>query len=192
LNDYGQSRVPTGLSNVVRIAAGRYHSLALLGNGRVMAWGRNDQGQATVPSDPPRVMAIAAGETHSLALLANNQVVCWGGTDGQSETPTGLTGVAYLAGGPTRSLALRVHQTRILSVQRTANNTLQWTIAALDGSAITQDRLPQMLVQKTSGFTAGEANWQMIYPGVTLAGGRLSVTYSNAEPAAVYRVIEWP
>ena len=38
-NDSGQTNVPSGLSNVVAIAAGGYHSLALTAEGRVVAWG---------------------------------------------------------------------------------------------------------------------------------------------------------
>ena len=40
-NDSGQTTVPAGLSNVVAIAAGYYHSLALTSNGSVVAWGYN-------------------------------------------------------------------------------------------------------------------------------------------------------
>lgn len=81
-----------GLSEVTEIAAGDHHTLALLANGTVMAWGGNEQGQlGTGPTDlGPRqvpapvpglthVVAIAAGQTSSLALLANGTVMAWGG-----------------------------------------------------------------------------------------------------------------
>lgn len=45
----GQTTVPSGLSNVVAIAAGGEHSLALTADGRVVAWGYNSYGQTTVP-----------------------------------------------------------------------------------------------------------------------------------------------
>src|SRR3989442_5378246 len=35
----------TSISNATGVAAGQYHSLALLKDGRVFAWGTNDQGQ---------------------------------------------------------------------------------------------------------------------------------------------------
>ena len=38
-NDYGQCNVPAGLSGVVAVAAGAYHSLALKADGTVVAWG---------------------------------------------------------------------------------------------------------------------------------------------------------
>ena len=57
------------------IAAGFAHSLALLKDGRVVAWGcddsehSNDAGQCRVPASARNgVIAIAAGDRHSLAL----------------------------------------------------------------------------------------------------------------------------
>jgi len=38
-NTWNQTNVPAGLSNVVAIAAGGYHSLALKQNGTVAVWG---------------------------------------------------------------------------------------------------------------------------------------------------------
>ena len=78
-----------GLSGVVELAAGDGHSLALLSNGTVMAWGLNSDGQlgdgttsdrsAPVPvSGLSDVVAIAAGGYHSLALLSNGTVMAWG------------------------------------------------------------------------------------------------------------------
>ena len=58
------------------IAAGDYHSLALKGDGTVVAWGcanGADEGQCSVPSGLSRVTAIAAGEYHSLARVEYNQ-----------------------------------------------------------------------------------------------------------------------
>src|SRR5436190_529197 len=75
------------ITNAVSVAAGNYHSLALLKDGRVFAWGKNDQGQlgnATTKStsDPVQVtnltnaVAVAANELHSMALLADGMVRC--------------------------------------------------------------------------------------------------------------------
>ena len=44
-----RQRCPAGLNNVVAIAAGGYHSLALTSDGTVVAWGRNYEGQTTMP-----------------------------------------------------------------------------------------------------------------------------------------------
>ena len=89
-NGYGQTDVPGGLSNVVAIAAGEYHSLALTAEGTVVAWGDNDYGQTNVPSGLSNVVAIAAGGYHSLALTAEGRVVAWGDNGyGQTNVPAG-------------------------------------------------------------------------------------------------------
>jgi len=48
---YGQTQVPSDLSDVIAIDAGKSHNLALHSNGSVSAWGKNDEGQSTVPND---------------------------------------------------------------------------------------------------------------------------------------------
>lgn len=81
-------RVP-GLSGVTAVAAGREHSLALLADGTVRAWGRNNFGQlgdgttadraVPVPVTGVRTaVAIAAGWRISAALLADGTMVAWG------------------------------------------------------------------------------------------------------------------
>jgi hypothetical protein len=65
--------VPSGLSRVTAIAAGTFHSLALKGDGTVVAWGCAAAaafGQCRMPSGLAGVTAIAAGTFHSLALVA--------------------------------------------------------------------------------------------------------------------------
>jgi alpha-tubulin suppressor-like RCC1 family protein len=88
--------IVSGLANVIAIAAGGSHALALLNNGTVMAWGLNSDGQlgdgtstgptifcvnhapcsptpipVTTPNRTPlsNVEAIAAGDAFSLALV---------------------------------------------------------------------------------------------------------------------------
>jgi alpha-tubulin suppressor-like RCC1 family protein len=85
---------------IVDIAAGNEHSLALSASGRVFAWGRSTFGQLGLGADGQssgierptllsslaahRIVAIAAGGFHSLALSATGEVYAWGcGSDGQ-------------------------------------------------------------------------------------------------------------
>ncbi|MEO5912945.1 MAG: cadherin-like beta sandwich domain-containing protein [Luteolibacter sp.] len=83
---------------VSRIAAGESHSVALLADGSVVAWGDNTYGQlgdgtntsSSVPVvvDTAGVLAgktvidVAAGAAHSLALCLDGTVVCWGRNQG--------------------------------------------------------------------------------------------------------------
>lgn len=78
------------LTGVKAIAAGAGHSLALLGDGTVRAWGDNARGQlgdgTTINRDRPVVVkgvtnavAIAAGSSFSLAVRADGTVMEWGG-----------------------------------------------------------------------------------------------------------------
>jgi alpha-tubulin suppressor-like RCC1 family protein len=105
--NYGQSRVPANVSNVVAIAGGGWHSLALLANGTIRGWGRDNHGQADAVGITNAV-AIAAGASHSLALLADGTVRAWGANDyGQTNVPADLSNVVAIAAGGWHNLALR-------------------------------------------------------------------------------------
>lgn len=77
-----------GLADVV---AGEHHSLALLPNGQVYAWGRGDSGQLGVGDSTPSssipvhvtgfevpVRMIACGGNHNLAVDINESLYSWG------------------------------------------------------------------------------------------------------------------
>ena len=114
----GQTNVPANLTNVVAIAAGEGHSLALKSDGTVVAWGDNTFGQTDVPPGLSGVTAIAAGFMDSLALRQDGTVVAWGKVyDYNSQNwipapaPSGLSGVGALAGGYWHNLALQSNGT---------------------------------------------------------------------------------
>ena len=123
----------SGLKFVTAVAAGGSHSLALLADASVVAWGNNEFGQLGDGTETNRgvpvavgglkeVTAIAAGGSHSLALLKNGTVMAWGynfhgqlgdgklGTEEAGETEPvpvkGLTKVKAIAAGGEHSLAL--------------------------------------------------------------------------------------
>lgn len=107
LDNYGQSTVPSDLSNVKNISAGGYHNLALLENGTVVAWGNNERGQSTVPDGLSNVIAVASGDAHSLAMKSDGTVVAWGDNRyGQLNLPEGLANVKAISAGGHHSLAL--------------------------------------------------------------------------------------
>jgi exopolysaccharide biosynthesis protein len=107
-NDFGQLDVPTAASNLVAIAAGGSHSLALRADGTVLAWGSDLDGEGTAPMGLTNAVAIAAGGYHNLALDAAGEVIAWGANDyGQTTVPGGLRDVYGLAAGTWHSLALQ-------------------------------------------------------------------------------------
>ena len=112
------------LTNAVAVAAGGFHSLALLADGTVFGWGGNIAGAAVgyETESPHRgnglvkvagkvlsnVTALAAGRTHSLALKSDGTVVAWGLNQmGETDVPAGLSNVMMIAAGETYSMALK-------------------------------------------------------------------------------------
>ena len=111
-NAHGQTNVPRGLTNVKAISASGWHSLALKGDGTVVAWGYNGDGQTDVHPGLTGVEVIDAGATHNLALKDDGTVVAWGSDrDGRSAVPPDLTGVEAISAGSSHSLALVVDTT---------------------------------------------------------------------------------
>lgn len=107
-DSYGQTSPPAGLNNVVAIAAGSYHGLALKSDGTVVGWGANYSGQATPPAGLNDVVAIAAGGDHSLALTCEGTVVSWGAAiSGLATVAAGLTNIVAISAGVSHNLALR-------------------------------------------------------------------------------------
>ncbi|MGV3532324.1 MAG: glycosyl hydrolase family 28-related protein [Chthoniobacteraceae bacterium] len=104
----------TDLANIVEIAAGDDHCLALNAAGQVFAWGKNAMGQlgdnmkrsrgnpvlvhagAADPANPRApltgVVSIAAGRVHSMAVTASGQVLGWG------QSSLGRLGQGYVKG----------------------------------------------------------------------------------------------
>jgi alpha-tubulin suppressor-like RCC1 family protein len=97
------------ITDVVAIAAGSHHNLALKYNGTVVAWGTNQFGSTVVPSGLNNVVAVAAGYDHCLALKADGTVVAWGGlnTYGEITVPAGLGGVVAISAAGDHSVALK-------------------------------------------------------------------------------------
>lgn len=97
-NDYGQIDLPSGLTNVVALARGDFHSLALKDDGTVVAWGENAFGETDVPPGLTNAVAIAASTYDSMALRSDGTVLAWGDNGrGQTNVPIGLTNVVAIA-----------------------------------------------------------------------------------------------
>ncbi len=112
---YGRPVVPTGLTNIVSVAAGHGHCLAIRNDGTVAAWmvgwSYPNHGQTNVPAGLSNVVAVAGGFSHSLALTQNGSATAWGAyMDGKPATvPAGLTNVIAIAAGDYHSVALEAN-----------------------------------------------------------------------------------
>jgi alpha-tubulin suppressor-like RCC1 family protein len=105
----GQTVVPLDATNLVAIAAGADHNVAIRPDGTVVAWGDDTYGQASVPAGLSGVVQAAGGISHSLVLKTNGTLVSWGdNTYGQQNIPAGLSNVTAVAAYYYHSLALRI------------------------------------------------------------------------------------
>jgi alpha-tubulin suppressor-like RCC1 family protein len=127
-----------GFADVVQLAAGTHHLLALRSDGTVLAKGSNEHGQigdgsGETAQDPVAVPGltditrIAAGDEHSLALRAEGTALAWGrGDSGQignglldaarpvqviNANGSALTALADVAAGAAHSVLLRTDGT---------------------------------------------------------------------------------
>jgi alpha-tubulin suppressor-like RCC1 family protein len=111
------TNVPAGLSNVIAVAGGATHSLALKSDGKVVAWGVYPTNYfslpwgifisaTNVPASATNVIAIAAGGNQNLALKADGRVVAWGGI---TNVPNGLSNVIAVACAEGLNLALQTN-----------------------------------------------------------------------------------
>ncbi len=90
--------ISLGATNVIQVAGGSSHALALRADGTVIAWGDNRSGQCNVPLGLSNVVEVAGGTLHSLARLADGRVVAWGNTNyTETRPPEHLTNAVSIA-----------------------------------------------------------------------------------------------
>ena len=157
----GESDVPGGLSNVVSIASGLGHSLALTANGSVTPFGSgvyeslgydnngviiqegpggvyiiNSLVVSQMPAGLTNVVAIADSYAHALALKSDGTVVAWGQNPaGECSVPSGLSNVVAIAAG--RGVNIVVVATNYEGVARVSLPTGSHSLALRsDGTVI--------------------------------------------------------
>lgn len=135
-NGHSASPVPVDdLHNVVGLAAGRYHTCALMGDGSVACFGQNTEselgsGTAATKSVAPvtiaglsNVVAISAGRGYfTCALKADTTVACWG-DNGSGQLGSGSTAVKAFASPQTVLTATGAPLNRVLALSAGKNHS---------------------------------------------------------------------
>ncbi|MEJ0090192.1 MAG: hypothetical protein WDM80_10660 [Limisphaerales bacterium] len=177
------------LSNVVAIAAGSSHSVALKSNGTVVVWGNNTYGQTNVPAGLKNIVAIALGGNEManrvLAVKADGKLVAWGGGDAHLDVPTGLTNVMVAAVGSVHSLALIGTGPLNLYARLSAP---VWNANSFSFSLPTQSGRVYSLEYKNS---LRDTDW---IPAALVAGNGHIQTLTESNAASLsrfYRVRQW-
>jgi alpha-tubulin suppressor-like RCC1 family protein len=82
--------------DIIAIAAGYYHGVAVQENGNVAQWGYK---WANIPADLTNAVAVAAGYEHNIALRSDGTVTTWGLTIPGNTPPPTNSGFAAVAAG---------------------------------------------------------------------------------------------
>jgi alpha-tubulin suppressor-like RCC1 family protein len=113
--NYGQSIVPTNLTDAVLVAGGWRHSMALRPDGTLLGWGNDTLGQLDYPTDTNHTyyyISVSCGYLHSIGLLSNGVVKAWGDNFyGQTIVPPNLSGVVAVSCGFYHNLVLKPNGT---------------------------------------------------------------------------------
>lgn len=171
---WGNIVVPPGLDDVVDVAAGGTHALALKKDGTVVAWGANQAGQASVPAGLSNVVKIAAGYRQSLALKVDGTVVGWGQGQ-QNILPAGLSNVIGIACGSDISLAL-LQNGDVVSWGIPPNSPVQVPAGLEDVTAISAGSIHAAALLRNGrvvswGYNYGQTNTASLTNIVEIAAG---------------------
>ena len=174
----------SNLTNIVAIAAGYQHSLAVKSDGTVWAWGSNDHGElgdntTSVRHLPVQVIglsgvtAVAGGAYNSVALKSDGTVWIWGENWIYSNVKlipvqkSGFSGAIAITAKYYHSLAIKSAASAPLSITTTSLSNgavgvaYNQTLAASGGTApynwsITSGSLPAgLLLNATTGLISG-------------------------------------
>ncbi len=170
-----------GIDNAVDVAAGTQHSLALLADGSVLAWGSNASGQlgdgtfvrrrTPVDTGARAVSRIRAGGNLSLAITEERILLAWGeNSDGQLgrgaatttdvPTPTGIAADVVDAAAADLFLLLATSDGRVLAAGANASGQLG------DGTTTARNVLTQASgVSGASTVTAGNRSFALALVG---------------------------
>jgi len=180
---YGAPAVPSNLGfngtlDVVAVAAGFQHAVALLSNGQLVVWGSNFFGQGNIPSGAYNILGISAYGNYTLARRNDGAVFAWGDLTGSVAPPTGLSNVVAVAAGNQHALALfwepLTFTAQPQSVTSIVNQTVQFQVGVSGSQPITYQW------QRQGTNLPGATNFILTLSGVqTNQAGAYRVVVSN-------------
>jgi alpha-tubulin suppressor-like RCC1 family protein len=106
--DFRHTNVPPSATNLVAIAVGSDHILALHEDGTLIAWGGNYWGQCDIPPRATNIVSIDAEWGVSIALSADGTPIVWGdNSSGQTNVPPSASNAIAVATGSSRCAVVR-------------------------------------------------------------------------------------
>ena len=99
----GELDWPASATNVIAVAAGKFHSVAVRENGHVLQWGYEWD---DLPTDLTNIVAVAAGYAHTLALHEDGTLTTWGLDTYANSLPVDNFGIKAVAAGEYHNVAV--------------------------------------------------------------------------------------
>ncbi len=153
----GDLTPPPGATDLVALAAGNNHVLALRSNGDLVTWGSDLYGVLNVPAAASgNITAVSAGLYHSLALKTDGGVLAWGYDNfGQATVPVAAQSeVTAIAAGAQFNLALKKNGA-VLAWGANASGQSTVPLAAQSGVVAIAAGNNHALALKTNGAVVG-------------------------------------
>lgn len=172
----GPTIVGIGATNLLAVACGFAHSLALKADGTVMQWGADITTNA--PADLTNLIAIAAGNGCSVALRSDGRVIAWGNfAFNPTNVPGDLTNAVAIAVGDSQVIALKADGT-IAAWANTISSTTNVPAGLTNVVAIAAGPFHSLALRRNGTVVAwgtGSGGSTSVPPGLTnvvgIAGG---------------------
>ena len=103
-DDYGAISVPTDATNIVALAAGVVHTLALREDGSLIRWGHAAE---LPPPGTSNLTSIAAGSFHSMGIRTDGSLWIWSPGQAVMNYPPSATNLIKVSAGNIHVMALR-------------------------------------------------------------------------------------
>jgi hypothetical protein len=173
--------VPAAVTNVVSVAAGEDHALALRADGTVVAWNSAGVLQTDTPPSLTNVVMIAAGTGHNLAMTADGTVVAWPDTN----VPSGLANATMLAAGYYHSMAV------VKGIPPPLRVSLSAPARTPEGFSFSLPTLSGRVYRPEYKLSLSQTTWVPL-PLCSGNGGALRLTVpAAANSQAFFRVRQW-